>query len=647
MRTVHIEARPDHLLRLARLKDPLGAVAEMIWNALDAEACEIVVDVETNDLGGVEYVNVVDDGHGMPHASCADYFGRLGGSWKSAAKVSPRLKRGLHGRSGQGRLQAFALGEQIRWVTTAVNAIGQCERTTISGTIDAPADFTVSEPEPVGDDLPPGTRMEASLPADFVGRLAEPGTRDQLTSIFAPFLAANPDVTITHAGHVLDPSTVWAHTAEYAVTAPGGAAEVLPGPLLRVIEWPRDVGRTLALCDSRGVVLAELPAGIQAPGYHFTAYLLWDGFSDRRETLELAEMDADLAELSGTARDVLRRHFRERDSERRARLVQEWKNEDVYPYRQEPSEPAEAVERQLFDEVATTVERRLPRAAQNRRTTLRLLREIIAHDPGGLYPVLDELFRLPQAEQDELRRLLERTSLSDIIKATTEVTSRLDFVAALRKMVFDPQTSKIVKERSELHKILERETWVFGDAYALMVSDRSLDTVLQRHLQELGRNPVPEQLKPVLREDGRKGIVDLMLGRALRGSSGREHLIVELKAPSVKVGQNEVGQIKSYAEAVVSDPQFTDANVKWDFWVISTTMDNVVRRDATAPHRPPGCIAEWEGGVRIWARTWCEVIDDCEARLHFYRDQLNHDPATDHAIEYLRRVHHYIPKVSS
>lgn len=52
-----------------------------------------------------------------------------------------------------------------------------------------------------------------------------------------------------------------------------------------------------------------------------------------------------------------------------------------------------------------------------------------------------------------------------------------------------------------------------------------------------------------------------------------------------------------------------------------------------------GCIAEWEGGVRIWARTWSEITDDCEDRLHFYPERLNHDPATEHAVEYLRRVH--------
>ncbi len=126
-------------------------------------------------------------------------------------------------------MQAFALGEQIRWVTTAVNATGRRERTTISGTIDTPADFTVSEPEPVGDDIPTGTRMEASVPADFVGRLTESGTRDQLTSVFAPFLVAAPDVTITYTGQVLDPSTVWTHTNEYKVPAPAGDGEDLPG----------------------------------------------------------------------------------------------------------------------------------------------------------------------------------------------------------------------------------------------------------------------------------------------------------------------------------------------------------------------------------------------------------------------------------
>jgi hypothetical protein len=80
----------------------------------------------------------------------------------------------------------------------------------------------------------------------------------------------------------------------------------------------------------------------------------------------------------------------------------------------------------------------IPKSPQSRRTTLRLLKEIIAIDPGGLFPVLDELFRLPQSEQEELKRLLQRTSLSEVIKATSQVTARLDFLAALKLLVFEP-----------------------------------------------------------------------------------------------------------------------------------------------------------------------------------------------------------------
>jgi len=632
--TIHIEGKPDHLLRLAKQKDPVGAVAEMIWNALDAEASVVSVDIELNELDGVESVRVTDDGHGMPNASCANYFGGLGGSWKTAARVSPELKRGLHGRSGQGRLRAFALGEQIRWVTVAKATDGRIERTIISGAVDRPADFDISEPEYAPE--PCGTRVEASVPADFVNRLTQDNTAQQLASTFAPFLAANPDVRIIYQGTALDPATVWTDMAEYPVPWPdtGGHA----GPVLRVIEWPKDVGRVLALCDASGVVLDEPSPGIQAPGYHFTAYLLWDGFVERRDDLPLAEMD-ELGPLLALAREILRTHVRKRDQERRARLIQEWKTEGVYPYSEEPAEPAQAVEREMFDEVATRISRRLPGVTQSKKTTLRFLREIISRDPSGLYPVLDELFRLPQSEQEELKRILQRTSLSEVIKATGQVSDRLDFLAALKKLVFEPEISRTVRERSELHKILERETWIFGDAYALMVSDQSLDAVLIRHLKELGRAGANGHLNPVRREDGRTGIVDLLLGRAHRGSAGREHLVVELKAPKVKIGQAEVAQIKSYAEAIVSDPQFLQTRVSWDFWVVSTQMTDIVRRDANAPNRPPGCIAEWAGGVRVWARTWSEIIDDCEERLHFYRERLNHDPATEHAVEYLQRVH--------
>jgi hypothetical protein len=64
-----------------------------------------------------------------------------------------------------------------------------------------------------------------------------------------------------------------------------------------------------------------------------------------------------------------------------------------------------------------------------------------------------------------------------------------------------------------------REQWVFGECYHLMVSDQSLDAVLRRHLESLGRAPAAMDLAPVRREDGSVGIVDLMLGRPVAAAA--------------------------------------------------------------------------------------------------------------------------------
>ncbi len=77
--------------------------------------------------------------------------------------------------------------------------------------------------------------------------------------------------------------------------------------------------------------------------------------------------------------------------------------------------------------------------------------------------------------------------------------------------------------------------------------------------------------KPVKSVDGRSGIVDLMLTRSLPTNHRDqvEHLVVELKAPKVKVGAMELMQIKSYAYAVASDERFENLDSRWTFIVIS------------------------------------------------------------------------------
>jgi hypothetical protein len=56
-----------------------------------------------------------------------------------------------------------------------------------------------------------------------------------------------------------------------------------------------------------------------------------------------------------------------------------------------------------------------------------------------------------------------------------------------------------------------------------------------------------------------------------------EHLIVELKRPSVKLGSDEVLQIEKYALQIAEDIRFDKGKTKWIFKLIGNDYDSYVR----------------------------------------------------------------------
>ncbi|WP_406178695.1 ATP-binding protein [Streptomyces canus] len=632
---VRLETSREHVAELARLRDPVGAVEELIWNAVDADAERVVVTLERNDLGGVDRIRVQDDGTGMSAEHCEEYFRPIGASWKRRAQGSPAKKRVLHGKNGRGRVRAFALGTQVRW-TSVSDALGGRQQLVIEANRRSMDEFDIGDPEPADD--PTGTLFEAFGGDGQLDLLADERARSSLTTAFATYLEKYPDVRIEYDGQDLDPAAEQLHVRDYVLPLPSDWSGEPAS--LKVVEWRRPVARALFLCDGRGMSRAHLKPGIQAPGFEFTAHLTWAGFDDV-DAEDLAFTDwassGPLAEALAAARDQLKTHFRARVDERRREQVAQWRSDGIYPYAGDAADERERAERETFDAVATTVFRHLPRSQGTRRTTFALLRSVLAHEPSDVLHIADELFSLSKQEREELNRLLQRTTLSALIKASTAAANRIDFLAALEHLVFTPEAKQRVTERDELHRILEDQCWVFGEEYALHVSDRSLNLVLSEHCRLLGRDtPTPD---PVVREDGRRGRVDLMLSRAARHRKGeRHHLIIELKRPSVVLGMTEFGQISSYAEAVMSDDRFREPAVTWDFWLVGNAMDKTLRQMAHQVDRIPGCAVSTPR-FRIMVKTWGEIIEDCQERLRFHSAQLEYQSSTEHAMDYLVRNH--------
>jgi len=316
---IYVQAQPDHIESLFR-GSPLAAVEELVWNALDADAHEVKVDLLTNPLGGVEAVRVSDDGTGIDVLKADATFGSLGGSWKRLEKGETAAHRRLHGRHGRGRFKAFALGCRAEWRTT-VREGGELLSYRLWGDADRPGVFEL-EAMPQGPGV--GTEVMITNVRANVDSLLEAGeTVQNLAAKFALYLKSYPDVRIYFNGLPVTPVIVQKRTTDYKLTVGEGATAKL-----EVIEWKRKfvgAGR-LVFAGPDGFQLHEQPAGVRSSGASFTAYLVSPRFPalHAENSLVMDELNPEVRLYLDETKKVLKAHFAAFVVERQEELVREW-----------------------------------------------------------------------------------------------------------------------------------------------------------------------------------------------------------------------------------------------------------------------------------------------------------------------------------
>jgi hypothetical protein len=637
-----VEIQQDFLERQARAT-PVAAVAELVWNGLDADASSIEVDLEPDGLGGIRKVIVYDNGEGIPYQEAPALFGRLGGSWKKHGAHTKHLQRMLHGQEGRGRFKAFSLGAAVDWKVAY-----RTDKGTFSYDISIlESDIRrvrISEQRPF--DGPPGVTVVVSdLKRNFTSLRPENSVQE-LSEIFAIYLKNYRDVQIRIAGEGIDPATAIAASWEEALTPIRDEEGAEQSVSLEVIEWRRHTRRALYLCNEQGFPLSQVEARFHVGDFHFSAYLksFFVSALESEDRLDLAEMVPELARAVEEARDRIKAIFRSRAAERAKKVVDEWKARKLYPYEGEAQNNIETAERQIFDIVAVTVQEATPDYSESSQQQLalhlRMLRHAIERSPAELQKILDEVLRLSKRKQKELAQLLDETNLSGIISAASLVADRLKFLHGLNIVLFDYETKDRLKERTQLHKILEQNTWIFGEEYNLWASDKSLTRVLEAHKQKLDPNIVIDE--PVKIVNKTRGIVDLMLSRAQRRHRHNdfEHLVIELKAPKVRLTAEHMTQIEDYALAVEEDDRFnTVPGLKWHFWLVSDSYNSQVAARIKNGPDPQRRLIQKGDRVQIGVKTWGEIIEENNARLQFVREALEHRVDDGQALAHLQEKH--------
>lgn len=649
-KSVNVEITQEHFDRSIK-GSPKEAVKELIWNACDADAKNIEVSFDYDGIAGAESVSdiyVKDDGHGIAIDRIEEYFGKYGRSQKTYSDKSPG-GRIYHGKLGQGRYKSLAAGNFLDWDSVFRDESGTLLRCEIHINSASRMNISYSETAEKAESEHTGTIVHIhGIPDEkigFITKMAEPmETIPDLLATFAPYLLAYTDITIKYNGVTVDPAQQIKSQEDQELVYEEDGKEPIKARL-SAITWKEAQFNKLYICGSSGVVYAEMDY-TPLKRTSTSLYLMGDLFEQmhRDNTLAMGNTNPAYAYFEEEAKKFARALVGEQEEEDAAVEIARIKEEGIYPYDGEPEDDMKKAERDVFDVFAVQVNRAVPQlkssSRQTKQLTYRLMREAINTNPASIKTILTEVFNLTQQQQDDLAELLTHTSLPDIIDTAKTVSDRLVFLQVLEEMVYNDSVGKAIKERTQFHKVLLKELWIFGEKYTLGTSDQSLRNLLKAHLNCLGRDELTPEIPPEAVEDLTR-IPDLCLFQQICPSyENFEHLVIELKRPTLTLTLKEMDQIRDYALTVAENPMFDKTRTKWHFVLLGQRLDQHVQRALRNQTVGEGNFYNADN-VSISVFEWSKIIQDNKLKYEYLRRKLNHQLSSDpnFASDYLRTKH--------
>lgn len=593
------------------------AIGELVANGLDAGATRVTVELRESELGNADSIIVTDNGSGI----CLDEFKRRFMVVGIEANQSERTGVNF-GQLGVGRFAVYRIGTVSRWITISKT---NTQATRLTFTLrDAAAKNLELIEDTVAADTPTGTTIEIfNLVDSGKDRLTATRIANDLLGQYCSYLLGHQTQQIIVQGETLNLNSLIASRTEERLVDPEtvfGEAALTHLLLTRTVDQSRFPKQVLFSAKGRTVasIQPEIPPGPNYIGLIECPYL--DSIVTSNREL-LIEMDGAFARLRETVLAQVDA-YRQRLTEEHARtFIERARMQEFYPYRNVAPDAITGVEQAIYDVVLEKANENANIEGMTRRQqeiVFRLLKRAL--DNENVLEVLAEIAKLSDDDMERFRKVLEQTTLESIIKLSSEVTNRLTFLDVLHELVYG-DLAKTLKERRQLHKILDPHCWLFGSKYHLATSDKSFRAIINKHRTAAGLGPVQDDVLGAI--EGINDIPDLFLAatREFPIEPRCHHLLVELKAPRVSLGSTELAQVRRYAQTILDSHEFDKNSTTWDIYLISSKVNAEIELDRNQKDKPFGCTHEWPR-MRLWAFEWNEIISAAKAEMLLVRQQL-------------------------
>lgn len=621
---VEIISTHDKHLDIYKNGDSFDGLTQIIYNSLDANASEIEIFISENELSGIETIKVVDNGTGIPapdKKNPLDPFLNLGFSNK---KISDQnvFGRNIHGKAGEGRFKAYTLGSNLEWKTKTTTAT-----TIISAKIERPQAFAITDDA----NLPEITTQTGTIfTATNCEQVKLPGMDVLKERLEKYFLTVVDDarVKIKLNNNILISKSHIAHQDETTLPKPNDDVKA------KTVVWKTTAteNNKLFWCDHDYNTLLETPLDSSKLKTNHSLYIASKKveIAKNENRLLLTALDSVFQTIESQAKDSMEKFLIASNMAEAGNIIKQLKDEKIYPFSNAPSGSEVTQKTQaVYDAIIVKLNQTKPAIFKTkyRKYIVETLKLIIEKEPEHFARILKELVGLTPEETEDFAKLLDRTTLSAMIKTSQTIISRLDFIQALKNIVHG-DLSKIIKERSQLHKVLEKEVWFFGEQFNLMTSDKSFNTTIGGIRKNIKDFCGDYEIK------GGERITDLFFTQKTFIGAEPHALIVELKRPKVPIGKKETQQIKDYYDIVKDRPEF--ANWRISLVLVSTDIeDNILQGEISDPQTGEMNYSK-NPTKKLYIKRWGDLIDGNEARLNELRKSLDMNLGQDDGVKYIK-----------
>ncbi|RLD53693.1 MAG: hypothetical protein DRJ01_19040 [Bacteroidetes bacterium] len=341
--------------------------------------------------------------------------------------------------------------------------------------------------------------------------------------------------------------------------------------------------------------------------------------------------EEEIKNLKNSVKEVINDFFKAKNK-RFDKFLNSLEKDKYYPYIDE--KPASKTQEVLFKKVAYLLEdehRLIQKDEKIRNFLYPLLDKAIGN--GNIEFIFDKVLKLSDESIEKFHNLLQKTDLEDVVQFASKVSDKLEFLDFLYELTYG-ELAKYLKERSQLHKIIEKELWLFGESYngtPYLWSDKqigkTLNEIRTKYFDYLPSEKEDNLIK--IDDSGLNDITDLFFfNEKITDNGEKEIMIVELKAPNCAISQKEITQIDRYAFTIEENSGLPANKVKYKLILISSKLTKYAKSQTKSrreryPDNPFMFDKKTDKNIEVYVLEWSELIELNKRKLGYLSTKLS------------------------